>query len=436
MGAGAEDTQRDADTGGRVHAMTQETVRETARDIPVIAEVDVLVCGGGPAGTAAAVASARAGAQTMLLERYGCLGGLATGGLVIVLPPLVRGDHQVIGGIGQETLERLIDAGEADYRNERGSSRFDPEGLKRLSDEMCVDAGVLVRLHSWVVGVFGDEGRPEGVITESKAGRQAIRAGVIVDCTGDGDVAALAGAGFERDDKMIGLPFRIGNIDMERWSEARSDGIGGEIHKEAHAAAGYESHFGLSPFPLNPGVAWGNNHMASGDFLDPAVLTRMEIRGRRSAKTVLDVVREKMPGFEDAWLIDTASQIGVRCTRRVNGIATMRFEEFEAEKQFDDSVALGNDFRKPQLVYEIPLGSLIPADVGGMLVAGRCVSGDAEAMEALREIHCCWTMGEAAGAAAAMAAERGCEPREVPVNELREGLVAAGAVVDLPPAVG
>ncbi|MFW5866933.1 MAG: FAD-dependent oxidoreductase [Armatimonadota bacterium] len=416
--------------------MTQERIRETAREIPVIAEVDVLVCGGGPAGTAAAIASARAGATTMLLERYGCLGGLATGGLVIVLPPLVRREHQVIGGIGQETLERLLEMGEAEYRSDRGSSRFDPEGLKRLSDEMCLDAGVLLRMHSWVVGVFGEAGRPEGAIVESKAGRQAVRAGIIVDCTGDGDVAALAGAGFERDDKMIGLPFRIGNIDMERWSEARGDGTGKQIHKEAHEAAGYESHFGLSPFPLNPGVAWGNNHMASGDFLDPDVLTRMEIRGRRSAKRVLDVVREKMPGFEDSWLIDTAWQIGVRCTRRISGLTTMRYEEFESEKQFDDSVALGNDFRKPDVVYEIPLGSLIPADVDGMLVAGRCVSGDAEAMEALREIHCCWTMGEAAGAAAALAVERGCEPEEVAVDELRDRLMAVGAVVDLPAADG
>ncbi|MGI5817402.1 MAG: FAD-dependent oxidoreductase [Armatimonadota bacterium] len=413
--------------------MVQQSVREPARDIPVVADVDVLVCGGGPAGTAAAVASARAGARTMLLERYGCLGGLATGGLVIVLPPFTRNGHQVIGGIGRETLETLLDAGEAEYRSDRGSSRFDPEGLKRLSDEMCVEAGVLLRMHSWVVGVFGEDGRPEGAIVESKAGREAVRARMTVDCTGDGDVAALAGAGFDRDDRMIGLPFRIGNIDLERWSEARSDGTAGEVHKEAHEAAGYEASFGLSPFPLNPGVAWGNNHMARGDFLDPEVLTRMEIRGRRSAKIVLDIVREKMPGFEDSWLIDTASQIGVRCTRRINGLETMRYEEFKADRQFDDSVALGNDFRRPDVVYEIPLGSLIPADVGGVLMAGRCVSSDAEAMEALREIHCCWTMGEAAGAAAALAVERDCEPKDVRAGELRERLTGAGAVVDLPP---
>ena len=412
--------------------MAQDTIREPARDIPVVAEVDVLVCGGGPAGTAAAIASARTGAKTMLLERYGCLGGLATGGLVIVLPPFTRDGHTVIGGIGEETLERLLEDGEAEYRSDRGSSRFDPEGLKRLSDEMCLDAHVLLRLHSWAVGVFGEPGRPEGAIVESKAGREAIRARMIVDCTGDGDVSALAGAEFELDDKMIGLPFRIGNIDLERWSEARSDGTAGDVHKEAHEVAGYEAHFGLSPFPLNPGVAWGNNHMAHGDFLDPFVLTRMEVRGRRAAKIVLDQMRAKMPGFEDAWLIDTAWQIGVRCTRRVTGLETMRYKEFEADRQFDDSVALGNDFRKPSVVYEIPLGSLIPRGIGGMLMAGRCVSSDSEAMEALREIHCCWTMGEATGAAAALAVERDCEPADVPIDELRKRLIDAGAAIDLP----
>ncbi len=413
--------------------MAMDTVREPARDIPVIDEVEVLVCGGGPAGTAAAIAAGRAGARTMLLERYGCLGGLATGGLVIVLPTFTRDGHQVIGGIGQETLEALIEAGEAEYRSERGSSRFDPEGLKRLSDEMSVEAGVLLRFHSWVVGVFGEEGRPAGVIVESKAGREAVRAKTIIDCTGDGDLAARAGASFMTDDKMIGLPYRIGNVDLERWSEARNDGTAAEVHKAAHEIAGYESHFGLSPFPLNPGVAWGNNHMARGNFLDPDELTRMEIRGRRSAKLVLDYMRENMPGFEEAWLIDTAWQIGVRCTRRIVGLQEMLYEEFKAGAQFDDSVALGNDFRKPSIVYEIPLGSLIPDGIGGMLIAGRCVSSDAEAMEALREIHCCWTMGEAAGVAAALAVERDCEPSEVPISDLRGRLLAENAVIDLPP---
>jgi len=140
-----------------------------------------------------------------------------------------------------------------------------------------------------------------------------------------------------------------------------------------------------------------------------------------------------MPGFEDAWLIDTAWQIGVRCTRRIACQYEMTFAEFTAEARHEDAVALGNDFRKPDLVYEIPLRSLLPTGLDNVAVAGRCVCADAEAMEALREIHCCWTMGEASGAAAALAVERDCALVEVPVDELRSRLVAAGAAVDLPP---
>ncbi|MEA3401017.1 MAG: FAD-dependent oxidoreductase [Armatimonadota bacterium] len=415
--------------------MSRETVREPAREIPVIAEAEVLVCGGGPAGTAAAIAAARAGAEVILVERYGCLGGLATGGLVIVIPPLTRDGRQVIGGIGQEILQQLLDAGQAEYRNERGSSLFDPEALKRLSDQMCLDAGVRLRFHSWVVGVFGDGGRPEGVVVESKAGRQAIRARLIIDCTGDGDVAALAGGSFERDDRMIGLPFRIGSVDIDRWLAERRPGAGGTrgVHEAARAAGGYESHFGLSPISTERGVVWANNHMTRGNFLDPAILTRMEIRGRRAAHRVLSLLRERMPGFEEAWLIDTAWQIGVRCTRRIEGRHCMSFADFQAQRHYPDTVALGNDFRDPDLVYEIPLRSLLPADLDNVAVAGRCASADAQATEPLREIHCCWTMGEAAGAAAALAVERDCVLPDVPVQELQVRLRDAGAVIDIPP---
>jgi len=416
--------------------MPTDFITEPAREIPVIAEVDVLVCGGGPAGTAAAIAAARAGARTMLIERYGCLGGLATGGLVIVIPPLLRDGHRVIGGIGQETIERLVATGEASYRNDASlSSSFDPEALKRLSDQMCLDAGVELRLHCWAVGVFGEPGRPEGVIIESKAGRQAIRARQIVDCTGDGDVAALAGAEWERDDKFIGMPFRIINVDLERWMAATRAGDvdTGQIRKEIHEAAGYQGHLGISPFPLEPGVVWVNDMQGRGDFLDPAVLTRYEIEGRRSAEIVTRMLRERMPGFEECWLMDTAWQIGVRCTRRIKGLHRLQYEDFQAERRYQDTVALSNDFRKPEVVYEIPLRSLLPAGIENLLCAGRCVSSDPEAMEALREIHGCWTMGEGAGAAAALAAERGCTPADVPIAELQQRLVAAGAVIALPP---
>ncbi len=416
--------------------MRTDSVTEPARETPVVAKVEVLVCGGGPAGTAAAIAAAREGAQVMLIERYGCLGGLATGGLVLVLPPMARGEHQVIGGIGWETLEALLTTGEAQYRGKGGASLFDPEGLKRVSDEMCLAAGVRLRLHSWAVGVFGEAGRPEGVIVESKAGRQAIRARQIVDCTGDADVAAVAGAQWEKDDRALGEPFRIGNVDLARWEQARREDQEAvqAVHRSVNEAGGYEGFLGLSAFPLEEGVVWGNNYLAEGDALDPESLTRLEVHGRRAAHLVVQHLREHMPGFENCWLIDTAWQIGVRCTRRVKGRHRLTYEDFQGETHHEDSVGLGNDFRRPDLVYEIPLRALIPAGIENMLVAGRCISSGSEAMEALREIHVCWVMGQAAGTAGALAAKEDCAPSEIPVGELQERLRAADVPLVLPRA--
>jgi len=414
--------------------VSTDFVTEPARETPVVAEVEVVVCGGGPAGTAAAIAGAREGAQVMLVERYGCLGGLATGGLVIVLPPLARGEHQVIGGVGRETLERLMETGEAEYRSAKGSSLFDPEGLKRVSDEMCLEAGVGLRFHSWVVGVFGEPGKPEGVIMESKAGRQAIRARQIVDCTGDADVAAAAGAEWEPEDRMIGVPFRIGGVDVARWQQARREDPEGtqSAHRAAQAAGDYQGFLGISPLPVQEGVVWVNNSVGEGDGLDPESLTSLEIRGRRAAHRVVQLLRAKMPGFENCWLIDTAWQIGVRATRRIKGLYQLTVEDVGGETSFDDCAGLGNDYRDAEVVYEIPLRALIPAGVHNMCIAGRCVSATTEALEPLREIHVCWVMGQAAGTAAALAAKEGCSPSEVSARQLQERLAAVGVVLERP----
>ena len=408
-----------------------QSITEPARQTPVFLKTDVLVCGGGPAGTAAAIAAARQGVSVTLLERYGCLGGLATGGLVIVLPCFLEDGVQVIGGIGKELRDRLIASGEGALRpgHRSDGSAFDPEAMKRLSVELCQAESVEVLHHVWVAGVVRDGSRVTGVIFESKAGRMAALADVVIDATGDGDVFAAAGAPFESSTQQIGLPFRLIHIDTEAWQSfrEREPKRHAEIIKQAHRDGGFTGAFQISPLPLAPGMAWGNNGFLEGDALDIRTLSRVECEGRVGVAHVLRVLRAEMPGFENAVLIDTASQLGVRRSRRLVGEYVITDDDVTGrDTRFPDAVGRGNDFRRGGVVYEIPYRALLPRELDGLLVAGRCLSCTHEALEPLREIHVCWVVGQAAGAAAALAVQGGVSPRSVAPPDLQQVLHEAG----------
>ncbi len=402
---------------------------EPSREIPIRWEADIVVCGGGPAGTAAALAAARRGASVLLLERYGCLGGLATGGLVLALPSFEDLGRPIIRGIGYETRQRMIDSGEAEFRWANGGSLFDPEALKWLSIRMCKEAGVKVLHHVWVANAVVEDGRVQAVIVESKAGRLGVRGKLYIDGTGDGDVFAAAGSAFETSNQHIGLPFRVANVDIEKWERAREadpDGVSAAI-EAARVAGGWESYAGFNVMPFPDGCLWGNNMLSERSGLDPEDLTYIEIEGRECIRRNIEALRQTVPGFERAWLLDVASQVGVRRTRRLIGEYVLTGEDTGQEDfRIEDAIGRGNDFRKSGIAYDIPYRSLLPRDVNGLLVAGRCLSCDHEALEPLREIHVCWVMGEAAGVAAAMSLEQSCEPRDVSVPELQANLRAAG----------
>ena len=405
------------------------SITEPSRDIPIRWEADVAVCGGGPAGTAAAVAAARRGASVILLERYGCLGGLATGGLVVALPSFEDKGRPIIRGIGYETRQRMIGSGEAELRWANGGVLFDPEALKWLSVRMCKEAGVKILHHVWVANAIVEDARAQAVVVESKAGRLAVRGKVFVDATGDGDVFAAAGCPFEASNQYIGLPFRLVNVDVAKWERAREsdpDGLSAAM-EAARKAGGWESYAGFNVMPWPDGCLWGNNMLTERNGLDPEDLTYVETEGREAIRRHIEALRQTVPGFERAWLFDTASQVGVRRTRRLTGEYVMTGEDVGQEDfRIEDAIGRGNDFRQSGIAYDIPYRSLLPTDVNGLLVAGRCLSCTHEALEPLREIHICWVMGEAAGMAAAMAVEQAREPRDLAVPELQANLRAVG----------
>ncbi|HOS91970.1 MAG TPA: FAD-dependent oxidoreductase, partial [Armatimonadota bacterium] len=371
-------------------------------------------------------------ADTLLLERYGCLGGLATGGLVLVLPSFEDSGRPIIGGIGLETRTRLVEAGASVCRGGADAAFFDPEALKWLSQHMVRESGARILHHVWIASAHVEGQRVRAAIVESKAGRFAVAGRVFIDCTGDGDLFAAAGASFEASTQQIGLPFRLCHVDVARWKQAAADDRAavGEAIQAAARRAGFEGWLGLEAMPTPDGLVWCNNMLCDRDGLSPEDLSYVETAGRDAIRRIVTELRATVPGFERAWLVDTASQVGVRRSRRLIGEYVMGDEDTaQFDRRFDDAVGRGNDFRQQGIAFDFPYRALVPREVDGLLVAGRCVSCSHEALEPIREIHNCWVMGEAAGTAAALSLRLGCPVRDVPIASLQADLRGAGVVL-------
>ncbi len=411
-------------------------VEEPARRLPVIGRPDVLVVGAGSAGVAAAVAAARRGADTWLLEATGFVGGLATFGLINLLLTLDDGDGtQVVAGLCQETVDRLEQRGEARYppavewnvedpevvdrwrrwgliwgappEAVRYSVAFDPEAFADVSLELAEEAGVRLRLHTWFAGVLTRDGRIDAVLVESKAGREAICPEVVVDATGDGDVFVAAGADHERIDIPPHLWFRVGGVDEDE--AMRSPGLWFRTTGRGRVL-----------------VPWGP-HPDRVDPCDPDALTRAILACRRAGRQVFEGLRAGAPGFGDAWLDDHARLLGITESRRLVGDHVLAKEE--GDVRFPDSVAQTGHWTKRKVVYDIPYRCLTTAAAANLLVAGRCISTTRYVHQATKEIPAAMATGEAAGAAAAHAARGDADVRSVDVDAVRRDLRAAGAIV-------
>ena len=438
-------------------------ISEPARDIPVYGESEVLVVGGGPAGFAAAVAAARAGAEVVLVERYGCLGGLSTGGLVIWIDRMTDWDGRlVVGGIGKELMEAcdaegaLIGPPEEQWGSKdsklaaywgvrtagfRGvvcySPTIDPEILKLISNDMVRSEKIHVLFHCWCVAPLVTDGKVEGVIFESKEGRFALKADITIDCTGDGDIFANAGAGFDNDfdsedaHSRLNTSFRFGNVDMRRFLDFRMI-YPEKYNKIMREALSEDKWLNNTAFvtPYDSVALFVTPKFSGYSALKVSDLTEVEFRSRDSMRQILGWYRQNMPGFERAWILDSAAQIGTRHSRRLRGTSRVMSDQWRADGSHEDSVGLCPGLSPVFPTLEIPYGCLVPEGVDGLMAAGRNLSCDVTSHAALREIPECWVLGQAAGAGAALAVKNNEQPKEVSVEAVQQELRRQGAIVD------
>lgn len=418
----------------------------------MVARSDVVVVGGGPAGLAAAVAAARQGAEVTLVERYAHLGGMAAGGMVLLLDDMVNGQEISVRGLAAEIIERMTRMGLAvtPPEAERGQSEalwqawsrwgtfdymhpgrykpivyataFDPDGWKRAAWEMLTEAGVNVRLHSWFSDPVMEGDTVRGIVCRTKAGPQAALGEIVVDASGDADVALAAGAPTIHSDYMVTTVFRLGNVDTDEAEgyEQAHPAEAEALNREARRILGGSWALWWLKTPL-PGVVWCNcPHMTGYDGTSVEDLTAADLDGRERIEALVTYAREQLPGFADAVVVDVAPQIGVRQTRMIVGEYVVTKADVRERRHFPDAVARGRD-------YYTPYRALLPQAVEGLLVAGRHYSAEPEAQKLSREIPPCMAMGEAAGVAAVMARDAAVPVRDIDVTRLQRTLREIGA---------
>jgi ribulose 1,5-bisphosphate synthetase/thiazole synthase len=398
------------------------TVKEPERQIPVLAETDVLVIGGGPAGTAAAIAASRTGAETYLVERYNHLGGLWTGGLVLPLLSTHAVDkkkrnRQVIFGIGGEMSKRLADLGMSINQE---NPTVDPEAAKYILEEMIRESGVKMLYHTWGTNVIMDGNTIRGVFVESKSGRMAILAKVVIDCTGDGDIFNLAGDKFDVMNYAIGLVHRLGNVD-------RIDtGKPGYIKLDLG-----------QPTPI-PSVNWVNMWgRENQNALDVKNLSQLQLDYRKEIWESVQKIK-KTPGHEELFLLDTASQLGVRMSRILEGEYKLTLNDTMTFRSFEDVIGISGAWtsilykgkkvpKDERPLWQIPYRSLLPRKTENLLVAGRCFCFEKELVEDTRIIGTSLITGHGAGVAAGLAVKDNTRVRNIDIKRLKETLKQQGA---------
>lgn len=415
-------------------------------------ECEVLVCGGGTAGLGAALASARLGCQTILLERHGFCGGICVSSLVHTFDGArnCRNHEQfVVGGIPREVIRRLESInGLALDDNPPETLNFDPEAMKQVSDELLQASGVTLLYHLFAVEAICDGERVRSVIAAGKEGLWEICAKVVIDTTGDGDVSYFAGADYERDGQMqtMSQHFRIGGLAGDRGWEALEHDCRRAMD-EAYRAGRAPKYGGPWFIRIRAGEITANCTRLYGDGTKTEDLTRAEIAGREDMRAILEIFRQAVPDFRHSYVLASGVEIGVRETRRIVGDYQITGNDVLKGVDIPDPVALGSwpidihpaDGRvgvhphkeDPPHPYPIPLRALLVRNRANLLVAGRCLSATHQAHGSTRVSGTAMATGEAAGTLAAMAALRSCEARDVPYGELCAQLLRQGVLLSI-----
>jgi hypothetical protein len=439
-------------------------IEEPARQIPVMAETDVLVIGGGPGGLSAALAAAREGVETTLVERYGCFGGVITQAMVGTLA-WYRTNEKVVdaGGIGVEFEQRA---------KEMQASLpiflyqvVDTEKFKYIADQMVQEAGIVPLLHCHTANVIVEGGRIKGVVTESKSGRQAILAKRVIDATGDADLAHRAGAPYRIDPKHelegVTVNFGCSGVDIQKFLDytlnnpsSISDWGNESGEKEEREFSTYlvepfdkAKEAGEIPRDVRLESYWGSFtdageipnlnaiHMSGFDSTDVWDLTKAEIDGRQRVMWAVDALKKYTPGFEQARLRTIGASLGTRESRKIIGEYDLTERDVLNEARFEDSIGICPEFLDGNNIaimpstgryFHVPYRITLPKRVENLLVAGRCVAGDKVSHAATRQMMCCSVTGQGAGVAAAVSLKDGVTCREVDVSKVQRALEKQG----------
>ena len=428
------------------------------KQIPVADSYDVVVCGGGPAGFIAAIAAARSGARTALVEQYGFLGGMATAGIVAPLSVFTYNGEKVIGGIPWEFCERLQAMGGGLIEKPLGNVAFEPEIYKLCCQRMVLEAGVELYMHSYLCGCECRGGRIEAIFIDNKNGTEALRAKIYIDCTGDGDLAAAAGVPMQPDEgrplQPLSTYFVLSGVDtstprLQQAMHHNRQGVNCQCEEIRAELLAHREEWGIPEFggpwfctTLQPGVVTVNMTRTAADATSNRDFTHAECELREQVFKMAQVLRKHFEEFRRSYVSAVAVQAGVRETRRILGAHTITAQEYVSAFRYPDSVSRGahpidihvsngpaQNVTFLKTPAYVPYLALYAPGFGNLLVAGRCISADKTAFASLRVQASCMGTGQAAGVAAAMASAALCTVDGIDIGQLQEKLRGLGAVI-------